>query len=396
VRVIRFGVIGGGLMGREFASAVSRWLHLRDLDVRPEIVAVCDPDPSARRWFEDHVPTLRQAVTDHRALLDDPMVEAVYCAVPHLLHEAIYTDVLRAGKHLLGEKPFGIDRAANRRILEEVRHHPELLIRCSSEMPFFPGAYRIFELIRERRFGRIIEVEAGFWHASDLDPNKPINWKRRAETNGAYGVMGDLGMHVVHLPFRAGWIPTNVRAILSDIVPYRPDARGDPVRCDTWDNAILLCEAEDRTTGERFPMTLSMKRIAPGHTNTWFLRVWGTRLSAEFSTHDPKRLRLLPYEPGQEQAWQEIDLGYRSAYRAITGEIFEFGFPDALLQMYAAFCDELAHKEAMRQPLRCALPEETAVSHDLFTAALLSHERGEVVRLDALDVSPTLNDSLRR
>jgi len=40
VRTVRFGIIGGGLMGREFASAAARWLHLADLDVRPEIVHV--------------------------------------------------------------------------------------------------------------------------------------------------------------------------------------------------------------------------------------------------------------------------------------------------------------------------------------------------------------------
>jgi 3-hydroxyacyl-CoA dehydrogenase len=49
MRTVRFGVIGGGLMGREFASAAARWLHLADLDVRPEIVHVCDADWSRRR-----------------------------------------------------------------------------------------------------------------------------------------------------------------------------------------------------------------------------------------------------------------------------------------------------------------------------------------------------------
>jgi predicted homoserine dehydrogenase-like protein len=37
---IRFGIIGCGLMGREFASAAARWCHLLDLDVEPHIVAV--------------------------------------------------------------------------------------------------------------------------------------------------------------------------------------------------------------------------------------------------------------------------------------------------------------------------------------------------------------------
>ena len=40
-RIISFGIIGGGLIGREFASAAARWFHLTEVDFRPQIVAVC-------------------------------------------------------------------------------------------------------------------------------------------------------------------------------------------------------------------------------------------------------------------------------------------------------------------------------------------------------------------
>lgn len=92
-----------------------------------------------------------------------------------VIDEQIYIDIIEAGKHLLGEKPFGIDQQANAAILAAIERHPEVLVRCSSEFPFFPGAYRLGEWVREGRFGKIIEVEAGFWHSSDLDPNKQIN-----------------------------------------------------------------------------------------------------------------------------------------------------------------------------------------------------------------------------
>ena len=42
MKTVRFGIIGCGLMGREFASAAARWCHLPDMLVRPEIVALCD------------------------------------------------------------------------------------------------------------------------------------------------------------------------------------------------------------------------------------------------------------------------------------------------------------------------------------------------------------------
>lgn len=386
-RTIDFGVIGCGLMGREFASAAARWLHLADpktgegLPFAPRIVAVCDSNPAMMRWFTANLPGVRLASTDYRELLADPAIEGIYCAVPHHLHARLYGDIVAAGKHLLGEKPFGIDRTANQEINASLAAHPQAFVRCSSELPFYPGAQRIIRWLAEQRFGRIIEAEAGFWHSSDLDPTKPINWKRLVAFNGEYGCLGDLGMHVVHIPLRFGWRPVNVRALLSNIVTQRPDAHGALVPCETWDNGILACEAE-APDGQRFPLTLSTKRIAPGEMNTWFIRVLGTQFSAEFSTKNPRQVRSLAYTPGGAQAWQVEDIGYTPAYPAITGGIFEFGFPDAIQQMWAAFCDELVHGRAgMRQPFYCATPEEAAASHDLWTAALESQRSGQTVAL---------------
>jgi len=380
-REIRFGVIGCGLMGREFASAAARWLHLLDLDYAPRIEAVCDVNLQATEWFKDNVPSVRLATDNYEELLNDAAIEVIYCAVPHNLHEKIYSDIIRSGKHLLGEKPFGIDQAANTAILEAARENPDVLVRCTSQLPFFPGAYQIIQWLRDGRFGRIIEYEAGFWHSSDLNPLKPINWKRMIEMNGEYGCMGDLGMHVYHIPSRFGFKPRTVRALLSKIVTERPDRDGNMVPCLTWDNAILACDVD--TGDQKFPMTLSTKRIAPGHNNTWFVKVQGTDLSAEFSTQFPKQLRYMPYTAGGKQEWRVIDMLYASAYKTITGSIFEFGFSDAILQMWAAYCDEFVNgMEGMQQPFGCVRPDEVADSHKLFTAALESNRESSAVAVD--------------
>jgi predicted dehydrogenase len=378
-RIVRFGLIGGGLMGREFASAAARWVHLADIGATPRLVAVCDTNAEVLAWYERLEPRPR-LVGDYRELLTDEAVEAVYCAVPHHLHEEIYVSVLRAGKHLLGEKPFGVDLAANETIGSEVAARPDVLVRCSSELPFYPGGQEAFRWIRERSFGRVLEVRSLFLHSSDLDPAKPINWKRQAEFNGEYGCMGDLGMHALHLPLRAGWMPRNVRAILSDVFTERSDGKGGVLPCDTWDNAVLLCEVDH--DGYAFPLRIETKRIAPGETNTWTIEVDGTEGSIAYTSKFPKTLRWMEYEPGKPQAWQVLDLGSESSYPTITGAIFEFGFSDAILQMWAAYVDELVHgREGMLQPFYCATPEEAAATHRIFTAALESQRERTTVEI---------------
>jgi len=386
MKTIRFGLIGCGLMGREFASAVARWCHLPEMPARPELVAVCDriflKDESQARWFTANFPSIRQVASDYPALLANSDVEAVYCAVPHHLHQEFYCATLSAGKHLMGEKPFGIDLPANRAILSGIQKRPELLVRCSSEFPFFPAVQRIGRMIEQQAFGRVLEANCGLLHSSDLDPQKPINWKRQVEFNGEYGCMGDLGMHACHMPFRAGWRPHNVRAILSKVIRERPDGHGGMAPCNTWDNATLFCESECGADGTRFPLTLKTQRMAPGQKNTWYLEIFGTKASARFNTTNPRRLELLQCDGGQ-QAWEQIDTGQETAFKTISGSIFEFGFSDAILQMWGAFVYELATGKRLSTFAGCVTPEETALSHRLFTAALESQARAQTIGLSS-------------
>jgi predicted dehydrogenase len=286
---------------------------------------------------------------------------------------------LDAGKHLFGEKPFGIDLAACEEIVAAAKKRPELVTRCSSEFPFFPGVQRIGDMVEAGLFGQILEVNTGFLHSSDLDPNKPINWKRMIEFNGEYGVLGDLGMHACHVPFRAGWIPQNVRAILSNVVKERPDGKNGRVPCLTWDNATLLCQTLDPATGQTFPWLLKTQRIAPGQKNNWYLEICGTRSSVRWSSSRADILELLTYNGG-EQIWGEIQMGHETRFKSITGGIFQFGFSDAILQMWGAFLLELK-QQPIKKFAGCVRPDEALLSHHLFTAALASQKRNEVVCL---------------
>jgi predicted dehydrogenase len=120
MKKIGIGIIGGGLMGREMASAFARWCSLTDVEVQPELVAVADLVEDVRNWFQ-RIPSCAQITADYHSLLANPAVDVVYVAVPHHLHESIYCDVLAAGKDLFAEKPFGIDLASARRIADAVK-----------------------------------------------------------------------------------------------------------------------------------------------------------------------------------------------------------------------------------------------------------------------------------
>lgn len=375
------GIIGGGLMGREAASAFGRWFMLNDFPVKAELRAVCDLNESVLDWYKN-VPTVEQLTTDYRELLANPNIDVVYVAVPHNLHLDMYLEVMRAGKDLLAEKPFGIDLEAAHIIKQEVDRTGRF-VRCSSEFPFLPGVQRVMNEVKAGKVGQIIEIRSGFLHSSDLDLSKPINWKRQTKYCGESGVLGDLGMHVVHIPLRMGWKPEVIFANLQKIVTERPDGKGGMAECDTWNNAIL--NTQITIDNQMVPMTLEMKRLAPGETNTWYIEVYGTEGGIKYSTKDTKALWL--FKAGKEQLWQRTDLGFAGVpFPVVTGGIFEMGFPDYFMQMLAAYMAE--REGALGDRFGCATPEEAVESHKIFAAALQSAKTKSAINIAKFEAQP--------
>lgn len=372
---VNFAVIGCGLMGREFASVSMRWLHLLGELPRPVILAACDLNDDNLNWFRQ-VPDCKYFYHNYQEMLENPEIEAVYCAVPHHLHAKVYGDVIRAGKHLIGEKPFGMDLTAMNEIEAAMAGHPGVFVRCASEFPFYPAVQQMVKWYREGAFGQIIEAKFTIKHSSDMDLKKPINWKRMKAANGEYGCMGDLGIHTQHLPFRLGFKPLNVSAYLANIAKERPDLDGNMVPCETWDNAILMCRTTNEA-GDIFPMQLEMKRMAPGCTNTVEYEIYGLNMSAKFTSDDPNAI-CYTQTVGREQAWARLVIGQKTQFPVITGSIFEFGFSDSLLQMFAAFVSEL---RGLPCSFGCFRPDEAKRSHELLTAALESHATRRMVDL---------------
>jgi hypothetical protein len=88
-----------------------------------------------------------------------------------------------------------------------------------------------------------------------------------------------------------------------------------------------------------------------------------------FSTAQPKTVHRFAVRDGR-QVWERLEVGSQSAFATVTGPIFEFGFSDAILQMWAAYLAERAGDLGDR--FGCATPQEALRAHRIFDAALRS------------------------
>ena len=99
-----------------------------------------------------------------------------------------------------------------------------------------------------------------------------------------------------------------------------------------------------------------------------------------FSTREPKT--LWTFRRGvKEQLWQCESLGHGTPFPTVTGGIFEPGFSDIILQMWAAFLAERTAGALGDDRFGCATPDEAVASHEVFAAALESHATRRAVEV---------------
>lgn len=165
-----------------------------------EVVAVAarDPDRARRYAARQRIPGMHRS---YAALLDDPAIDAVYIALPNNLHAEWTIKALRAGKHVLCEKPLAnnaseatqMQRAAAdaRRVLVEGFHYR-----------YHPLATRLKAILASGEIGRIQRIETEF----SVPLLQPRSIQFRYELGG--GATMDVGCYAINLlRFLAGAEP---------------------------------------------------------------------------------------------------------------------------------------------------------------------------------------------
>lgn len=155
--------------------------------------------------------------------------DLVSIVTPPALHKEQATAVLRAGKHLLCEKPVALNAEEAAEMLEVSTQHPNQLALVDHELRFVPARRKAKELLSAGAIGRLLTVTARV--SSDLrtDPSAPWTWWSDAEQGG--GILGAVGSHMLDgirwLLGDMGNTEIRIRgATLGRVYPTRRDAEG--------------------------------------------------------------------------------------------------------------------------------------------------------------------------
>ncbi len=159
-RPIRWGILGTGHIARLFARA------LRSMD-DADVAAVGSRTRAAADAFAEEF-GVRNRHASYRALAFDPDVDIVYVATPHALHKDNSILCLDAGKAVLCEKPFTINRAQAEEVIRVAAKH-RLFLMEAMWTRFIPAVRQATAWIREGAIGEVRMVQASFGFRDDED-----------------------------------------------------------------------------------------------------------------------------------------------------------------------------------------------------------------------------------
>jgi predicted dehydrogenase len=362
IRALRAAVVGTGFIGLVHVDA------LRRLGV--EIAGIVGSSPERVREKARAYP-LPDPYDDFDAMLADPRVDVVHITSPNDLHFPQAKAALEAGKHVICEKPLGMDSAETGELLEIARASG-LVHAVNFNIRFYPQCREAHERVAAGALGDVRLVTGAYlqdWLMYDTD----WNWRLEDERGGALRAVGDIGSHWIDL---TTWITgRHVESVMADLTTFI-GVRRQPVgpvetfsgagagettarEIHTEDTASILLRLEG---GARAAFTVS--QLSAGRKNALTFEVDGSAGSLAWNGERPDELwlghrnepnQLLLRDPSlltpPAAAMASVPAGhaegfentFRELYRAVYGAIAAGGPPAE--PDYPTFAD--GHEEAV-------------------------------------------------
>lgn len=288
---LHLGLIGTGMIGDVLIRAVRK-------DGRAEVTHIAArTDKTLQTQLEKF--RIPQGTTDYRKLLLDPDLDAVVIASPPFTHFRMTEDALRAGKHVLLEKPMVVNREEAEALQNGVRKHPDLtVLECSCRHTKLTPRFRIIkEIMDSSDVGEVYHIHhRALTRGTFIEYNPAGAWAHQKDKAGG-GPFLDQGVY--DLAFHLGLVDDRpqirrMRSFTKNGLKVFPDPS---FQSDIEEHGAAWMEFDTGLTyyyerGGGVPCEASNQT-----------RVHGTRGSLRFSYNswDPPELELFHHQNGKEK-----------------------------------------------------------------------------------------------
>jgi predicted dehydrogenase len=326
-------IVGLGFVGRAHLDA------LRRLGIAVQGVLGSTPERSKTASESLHIPRAYNSLDE---LAGDKSVQVVHLCTPNHLHFSAASRLLRAGKHVLCEKPLALDSRESAALLPLLKE-TGLVGAVTYNLRYYPLCQEARILIRERVIGVVKLIHGSFLQDWLLYPTD-WNWRLEAKLGGDLRAVSDIGTHWLDL---VTWLTSSkvsaVCADLATVLPTRHRPKGrvetfqkaasketEEVMIGTDDYASVLLHFENEARG-----VMTVSQVSAGRKARMWFEIDGSEGSLAFDSESPNQLwigrrerasELLPKDP----SLQTPESREYAAYPAGHAE----GYPDTFVQLF--------------------------------------------------------------
>ena len=342
-RPLRAGIVGGGRGA--FIGAVHR--IAAELDAEARVVAgAMSSDPaiaraSAAEWnLERSYDAFADMARAEASLAEG--IDFAIVATPNHLHAPVASAFLKAGIHVICDKPLA-DSLPHAEDIAGVLKRSGRLLALTQVYTGYPMVREARDFVRSGRLGELRKVQVEYhqdWLREPIekDGNKQAAWRTDPERAGISCCVGDIGTHAQNLlEFVTG---RQVEAICAELTSFVAGRTLD-------DDASMLLRLEGGARG-----TLLASQIACGEENALSIRLYGSAAGLEWRQQEPNTLIVKPAgKPWEHWRTATTYLGDSAARAARTPPGHPEGYLESFANIYRDFIADIRRVGAGERPL---------------------------------------------
>jgi predicted dehydrogenase len=275
------GLVGPGFVAAHHIDAVRR---LGDVEV---IAIAAASEESAQRKAREF--NVARGYGSYQAMLADPRVDVVHNTTPNHLHVVVSGAALRAGKHVISDKPLAMT-VEEARLLRDAAVAAGVVHVVTFNYRGNPLVQHARNLIERQELGRLSFIHGHYLQDWMTDPNV-YSWRSDASRGGVSSALADIGSHWCDLAEHVTGV--RIATVLADLTTVVPTRYSDGGQAQSFaakpvgrvahdirseDLATVLLRFENGAKG-----TFTVGQILPGHKNDLCLEVNGLSSSLRWA-----------------------------------------------------------------------------------------------------------------
>lgn len=302
---IGIGLVGYGMIGKVHALAYRETpLIYPGVLPRLKLAAVCTTnEQSAQKAARDG--GFEGWTTSFEELVSREDVDVVDVCSPNFAHREVILAALRAGKHVIVDKPLARN-AIEAQEIAEAAAAGKARLGMVFNYRFVPALMLAHKMIAEGTLGAIYHFHFDYLHSGYQNPNRPMSWRLRHAQSGG-GALVDLGSHIIdlarHLLGEFAELDATTRTYVAERPVAADSSKREPVDVD--DAAWLQVKMQSGAQG-----TLFATRFATGAVDDMNVHIYGERGALKFSLQDSNVLNYFDAQAkAPKQGWTRIQTG---------------------------------------------------------------------------------------